>query len=628
MSTAPKILVADDSLTIRKLVEAVLCQEGYEVITADTGADCLAKATAEKPRLILLDYILPDMQGTEVCRNLINAPDTWEIPVLMMSSNGNAIRQLYQDLNNVVDYLTKPFAPNILKAVVGHLLRDSRNAEAPPADTQSAPAAEAMPKDFMDKVSRLLNLMESSPAPSVQEGAPADQIPTSETPEKPATKPKAKSRRSRKVTANTGASDAMARKFRLAIQKHLRGRMNLIPDWEMTRGTEDPEDFFLERLLSKDVLSDLSSTLMKTAGMPAGGAGALRCPSALVPLDTMLRHLQTTTATGELRIETADEIVLVCVDQGQVVLLSSNHPRNYCAGALCDFGAVPHTAIADAVRAQEEQSLPFFVSLHEQGLLPEGTSLEELLRAQGEKCLSRAFSAPEAVVSFHPLTRLSAMVRAHRCEMALDQLLLSCYRTVDDWFTLEKQFPDMEATLGPTPELETQFTSLQLERDEDEVLQAVRLVCTVAELVDLTGLKQFEVCRVLYRFLKLGMVRHGARRSNDDRVDEDLTASAAQPAPAPVLESTFDPAPEPIVDASVEPAPEPMPTAIPDAAPAVVPAQTAPEPIMNRESEPVDAMMSGTYGLVWPTETSPGSAAVPAVEPAEAVRPPMMASAE
>ena len=132
MSNAKVILVADDSLTIRKLVETVLTEEGYQVVSATTGAECLKLAAEQKPNLILLDYILPDMQGTEICHNLINSPETWEIPVLMMSSNGNAIRQLYQDLNNVADYLTKPFAPSVLKAVVGHLLQPEKQTAAPP----------------------------------------------------------------------------------------------------------------------------------------------------------------------------------------------------------------------------------------------------------------------------------------------------------------------------------------------------------------------------------------------------------------------------------------------------------------------------------------------------------------
>ena len=176
MSTVQKILVADDSLTIRKLVETVLSQEGYEVITAENGTECLGKAAQEKPDIILLDYILPDMQGTEVCRSLINSPETWEIPVLMMSSNGNAIRQLYQDLNNVADYLTKPFAPNVLRAVVSHHLQSKKPAaggetsanattQGQPAEAPAAPAAPAVPVEFMDKVNRLLHLMENPAAP-------------------------------------------------------------------------------------------------------------------------------------------------------------------------------------------------------------------------------------------------------------------------------------------------------------------------------------------------------------------------------------------------------------------------------------------------------------------------------
>ena len=231
MSTAHKILVADDSLTIRKLVETVLCEEGYKVVTVTTGADCLVQAAAQKPSLILLDYILPDMQGTEVCRSLINSPETWEVPVLMMSSNGNAIRQLYQDLNNVADYLTKPFAPNVLKAVVGHLLQKDHPLE-PAASRVSSSEASApagaepsVPSDFMDKVTRLLDLMESRTAsgPAGARATDTSGLEESESPAGAAPAQPAKARRQRrKALASAPAPAAVLRKFRLALQKHLR----------------------------------------------------------------------------------------------------------------------------------------------------------------------------------------------------------------------------------------------------------------------------------------------------------------------------------------------------------------------------------------------------------------------
>jgi DNA-binding response OmpR family regulator len=527
MSSAQKILVADDSLTIRKLVESVLSREGYEVLTAVTGEECLAMAAAQKPNLILLDYILPDKQGTEICRQLINSPDTWEIPVLMMSSNGNAIRQLYQDLNNVADYLTKPFAPSVLTAVVGHLLQkekpapivDLATAENPQPTPAPLPTPEpAMPSAFIDKVSRLLDLMEKKPAQEAT--ASPDNI---SKPEAPA---KTRSRKSRKPVASVPLNEALLRKFRLVVQKYLRPRARQIPDWETARENQDPEDFFLKRLLAQDVLSDLSSELVRATGMPAESTGALRCPVGLVPLDTILRHLNCTRATGELRVETKDEIVLACLEAGQVVFLTTNHPRNYCAGAACDFQSVPPVAIGEAVNAQEEQSLPFFLSLNTGGHLPAGAHLEELLATQGEKCLVRAFKSPDASATFFPLSKLPAMVRASRLDLPLNQLLLACYRTVDDWFTLERTISEMEATFVPTPESEEQLQQLKLNSEEKSVMEKVRLGRTIRELSESTRLRSFEVCQILFRFVKLGLIRQGLRRANDERVDDELTLIA------------------------------------------------------------------------------------------------------
>jgi len=531
MSAAQKILVADDSLTIRKLVENVLTQQGYEVITAETAAACMAIACEKKPDLILLDYVLPDKQGTELCRELINSPETWEIPVLMMSSNGNAIRQLYHDLNNVVDYLTKPFAPSVLTAVVGHILAKGKSAQngetstsTPVLQAPTATTEPAVPQEFMDKVSRLLDLIETRPAtessvhpaadPAAENGAKTGQ--TAPAPARP------KARRPRKPVSPVPTPDALLRKIRLSAQKHLRLRIRQIPDWETHLDQADAEEFLLGRLLAKEVLSDLAADLMRATGMPAEAAGALRCPVGLVALDVVLRHLQGSRLTGELRIETANETVLAMLQLGEVVLLTTNNPRNYCAGATCDFQAVPHTIIGEAVRAQEEQSVPFFISLQHAGHLPPGTSLDELLIQQGTKSFVRAFKASDATISFFPLSRLPAMARAGKLAFPLNQLLLACYRSVDDWFTLERAFTEMDATFVPTHELDEELPQLRLEPEEVRLLEALRTGRTMQELADHLQLKPFEICRLLFRFVKMGFVRNGPRRDHDERVDEEL----------------------------------------------------------------------------------------------------------
>ena len=592
MSTVQTILVADDSLTIRKLVEAVLCEEGYQVTTATTGAECLQQAAAKKPDLILLDYILPDMQGTEICRSLINSPETWEIPILMMSSNGNAIRQLYQDLNNVADYLTKPFAPSVLKAVVGHLLQKEKPVEttAVPSETPAAPATvaapaapaePAMPKEFMDKVSRLLGLMENQAAPAEPVSPSTGTTPADATAgtQKVQAAPRAKAKRTRKAVAAAPASDALQRKFRLVLQKHLRARMHLISGWESSRGAQEPEDYFLKRLLSRDVLSDLSADLARSTGAPSEESGALRCPVSLLPLDSVLRHLHATHATGELRIETAEETVLACLEQGEIVLLTSNHPRNYCAGAACNFQAVPHLVISQAVAAQEEQSVPFFISLKDADQLPVQPSLEELLRSQGESCLVRAFKSPHSVVSFSPLTRLSPLARMYKPDFSLNQLLLVCYRTVNDWFAVETVIPDMDATLIHSLEMTTHARGVSLNGDEAQMLAAVRPGRTIPELAETLRQKPFEICLILFRLIKLGLIRTGPRRTNDARVDEDiepsLPAEPSQPAAAEALPVAEIPQGNTQQTEAVAPAPNAATESEPTAPPQLDPPVTA-----------------------------------------------------
>ena len=76
----PIILAADDSVTVRKLIEISLKADEFDLHFAVNGKECLAKANALKPALLLLDYILPDMKGVDICHALLNRPETRDIP--------------------------------------------------------------------------------------------------------------------------------------------------------------------------------------------------------------------------------------------------------------------------------------------------------------------------------------------------------------------------------------------------------------------------------------------------------------------------------------------------------------------------------------------------------------------
>lgn len=155
MDEPVRILVVDDSATIRTALQLILAPTGHAIEFAATGAEAIERATQLQPSMVMLDFILPDMRGTEVCRTLLADERTRRIPVVLVSARGAEIRQAYQDVDNVVAYLTKPFTPDQVHDVVQDVLaliegglEFSPAAKAAAAETPAAPAeapAEAAP---------------------------------------------------------------------------------------------------------------------------------------------------------------------------------------------------------------------------------------------------------------------------------------------------------------------------------------------------------------------------------------------------------------------------------------------------------------------------------------------------
>jgi CheY-like chemotaxis protein len=183
MSDARRVLAVDDSLTIRKALELILVPAGHAVTFAASGAEALAGARQlPPPDVILLDFILPDLRGSEVCRALREDPATAAIPVVLISARGAEIEQAYRDLPNVVRYLGKPFtpedvlavvaearAPEIAPAVVAEVAPDQTSSVADQLDAPAAVEA-ALPPPLAEPVA--YSSLEADAAPT----APPDLV--------------------------------------------------------------------------------------------------------------------------------------------------------------------------------------------------------------------------------------------------------------------------------------------------------------------------------------------------------------------------------------------------------------------------------------------------------------------
>src|SRR5262249_20052679 len=115
-----RILVIDDSPTITKVVQLVLTKAGFEVDTAPDDEAGLAAVRAPRPDLILLDFVMPKMNGYQFCRELTADAKLRDIPVILMSAKGDQVGERFVKVMGIVDYITKPFSPEAITAVVHH----------------------------------------------------------------------------------------------------------------------------------------------------------------------------------------------------------------------------------------------------------------------------------------------------------------------------------------------------------------------------------------------------------------------------------------------------------------------------------------------------------------------------
>lgn len=136
MTTSARILVVDDEESIRTLLAFPLRRDGHDVVTASTGAEALEQFDRTRPDLVLLDVMLPGIDGFEVCRQL---RERSAVPIIMLSARGEEVDRVAGLEHGADDYVTKPFSVRELRSRVRAALR---RAALPAVLSGEAPAIE------------------------------------------------------------------------------------------------------------------------------------------------------------------------------------------------------------------------------------------------------------------------------------------------------------------------------------------------------------------------------------------------------------------------------------------------------------------------------------------------------
>ncbi|MCA9607153.1 MAG: response regulator, partial [Myxococcales bacterium] len=141
----PRVLVVDDSATIRRVVRRTLTQAGFEVTVAGDGREALEVVQREVPDLVLVDFVMPHMNGLKLVQSMRRIANLEHVPVVLMSAKADKIGDGFLAQTGALDAIGKPFSPEALLTVTEHALMRASDTEPPPAMVESAERISTVP---------------------------------------------------------------------------------------------------------------------------------------------------------------------------------------------------------------------------------------------------------------------------------------------------------------------------------------------------------------------------------------------------------------------------------------------------------------------------------------------------
>jgi DNA-binding response OmpR family regulator len=140
MNNKKSVLIVDDSPTVRRLVELIMSQEGYSVYTAEDGDQGLKISLENRPSLILVDFLMPKMNGYQFCKIVRSKPDLKHIPIILITAKGEDVATTFEEKFGVIEYFQKPFEPDELVQKVNEVMGKSEQEQAVETPAVAAPS--------------------------------------------------------------------------------------------------------------------------------------------------------------------------------------------------------------------------------------------------------------------------------------------------------------------------------------------------------------------------------------------------------------------------------------------------------------------------------------------------------
>src|SRR5882724_1535410 len=444
-----RILVVDDSPTIRKVVGSILEARSYQALLAADGQEALDMLGTEQVDLVLLDFVMPRMNGYQFCRELRAHPELKNLPVVLMSAKGDKIRGQFVQQTGAIDAITKPFDARGLIAVIEGALKKHTEGRGRPV-----PEADSMPED---EESNAENLRPSRSSFSEDPGLRLVQS---------------------------------AQEFGLSLTQVMAPELAKIP--ELSPETTEAVNLAVRRAITPDNM------------------GALSTDISVISIAEVLQLLDLQRQTGVLSIFTRQSEITLYVKMGRLEFAASRGLRiEFRIGRyLVEDAAITREELNTVLDNRAGSKRLLGELLVQLGMATE----EHVRRALVRQTTELVYEVVRWKTGRFAFTVGAENLAATKAALGIETggLVMEGFRRVDEWRLIEGSFDFDEVLYHDTVAIERLGQDANLTRQERAVLGAIDGERTIREIVDLTGGSSFELCKILYQFLNSRLVRRRA----------------------------------------------------------------------------------------------------------------------
>lgn len=427
-----KALVIDDSLMLLSFVKEILSEANYEVTTAATAAEGLGAAATDPPDLVLLDYVLPDMKGDEVCQRLADNPATANVPIVYMSGFGADLDTDEIKSPSVIGSLNKPFTSDLLIKTVENFMPKDPNENEPPSPENETLAEE--PVAPRDDNAWATPIWPQEEAPREIE-APIWPEPVAEQSDSPAPQPT----ETAEIASAAGATTDAWWSAPVTTSS-----------WDAPQPATAPSSFEpIARVEEK---------------LPVNGA-FFSGDTSFFSLNGALHTIGKEKLTGTLRSFWHKATVDLFARDGAIVLVTTRDPVLYCPEAPITLVNVDAEQTEKGRAEQRETGCPLFLTLAREGLILKEPAVQ-LVQHYGQKLFAQLWTEKKVRFVFEQSETLPEFCSDVPAEEDIDHWILTTLRCI--------QFQE----LGDTSDIESGSVPAYT-RDGYERVQNLRL--TVAE---------------------------------------------------------------------------------------------------------------------------------------------------